>query len=101
MKITTYVKKNYSTLPKSTFEDHGNIKELVIVKEINNWEEGYGHHSYEGLGVDAEGKVFSCTSSGCSCSSNVNWGEDDADLKGVKWQDVEFEKIAVDFSSYE
>jgi hypothetical protein len=101
MKIENYVKKNYAKLPKSTFIDHGSEKELVIVEEINNWEEGWGHHSYQGVGVDAEGKIFECHSGGCSCSVDVSFSETQKDLTGLKWQDVEFEKIRVDFSSYD
>lgn len=101
MTVQTYVKKNYGKLPKSTFESRGETKELVIVKEISNWDEGYGHHSYEGIGVDADGKVFSCHSGGCSCYAEVSWSEDATDLADVKWQDVEWTKYAVDFRGYE
>ncbi len=95
MLITNYVKKNWATLPKSNFDG----KEIVIVREIENWNEGYGHHSYEGLGVDVEGKVFSAYSSGCSCNGTVSYDEDSAVLT-EKWQDVEFNMLCVDFSSY-
>jgi hypothetical protein len=101
MTIQTYVKKNYGKLPKSTFIDHGSEKELVIVEEINNWDEGYGHHCYEGIGVDAEGMVFSCHSGGCSCNCDVSFGESMTDLSNLKWQDIEFERLRVDFSSYD
>jgi hypothetical protein len=103
-KVTTiraYVKKNYKKLPKSTFSDSGASKELVIVKEITNWNEGYGHHDYEGIGIDEDGKVFVCQSGGCSCYSNVSWSENDTDLSDLKWKDLDFERLSQEFSSYE
>lgn len=99
MKITTYIKKNWATLPKSVFTDGNESKELVIVREINNWDEGWGHHSYEGIGVDAEGKVFSAHSSGCSCNGDTSWGETGEALT-ENWQDVEFARLEVSFSTY-
>lgn len=95
MKITTYIKKNWATLPKSKFDD----KELVIVREIQNWEEGYGHHSYKGLGVDENGVVFSATSSGCSCNGDVSTGEDNTELT-EDWKDVDFQTLQVEFDNY-
>lgn len=61
--ISTYIVKNWSTLPKSSFNDFN----VVIFKEIQNEDHGYGHHVYEGYGVDEKGDVYWCYSSGCSC----------------------------------
>ena len=65
--IVEYVQANYDTLGKSSF----NGQEIVIVLEIRNDDEGYGNHSYGGVGVDGDGKVFYCFSSGCSCTGDV------------------------------
>ena len=95
MKIETYVKKNWTTLPKSKFDE----KELVIVREMNNDEQGWGHHSYQGIGVDENGNVFEAQSGGCSCSGDVTVEATDTQLN-EKWQDVDFGKFQVEFNSY-
>jgi hypothetical protein len=105
MKITTYVKNNWDTLPKSTF----NEDELVIVHEIRNSDEGYGHHSYEGVGVDRAGNVCWAYSSGCSCEGTCGvehkpstkvFVSEDIDVTKIRWQDVEFSKLVVEFRDY-
>lgn len=94
--IAIYVLENWEKLPKSNFDD----KELVIVREIENDEEGYGHHYYEGIGVDSEGKVFRVTSSGCSCSGGPSWDEIGESELTENWEDVEFDCLQVSFDSY-
>lgn len=69
--IVSYIVKNWDILPKSRFND----LEVVIFNEIENSNEGYGHHTYEGYGVDKNGNVNWCYSSGCSCT-----GTADADI---------------------
>ena len=95
MKITTYIQKNWATLPKSKFDD----KELVIVREIESWDGGWGHHSYSGVGVDENGVVFSATSGGCSCNGDVSFGEEAVELT-EHWKDVDFQKLQVEYSTY-
>jgi hypothetical protein len=105
MNIVDYIVQNWNTLPKSKFDD----VIVVIFKELQNWDEGYGHHSYEGVGVDVDGNVTWCYSSGCSCSGGpsteikkdlkvfiVDGGIDlNVDPSTVKWKDLE-----VEFTSY-
>jgi phenylpyruvate tautomerase PptA (4-oxalocrotonate tautomerase family) len=52
MNIADYIVKNWDCLPKSKFDD----VTVVIFKEIKNEDWGYGHHTYEGYGVDKNGK---------------------------------------------
>lgn len=68
MTLREFVSDNYQTLPKSKFDDD----ELVIVKEYRNEDHGWGHHLYEGLGIDEFGLLFWCYSSGCSCEGSCN-----------------------------
>lgn len=68
MNIVDYIKNNWSALPKSKFND----LQVVIFKEVQNWDGGYGHHTYEGYGVDENGDVVWCYSSGCSCGGSVD-----------------------------
>lgn len=113
MNIVTYIKKNWKKLPKSTF----NSQEVVIFKEVKNEEYGYGHHSYEGYGVDINGTVLWCYSSGCSCNGDANTQErlKPASLKkdvkvfevssGINLtindiKDVNFESMQVEFNDY-
>lgn len=104
MKINSYVKKNWETLPKSKFDD----LEVVIVKEIRNSEEGWGHHSYEGLGVTKDGKFLWLFSSGCSCSGGPSSEDasmkslviDGSDMQDLKWDAIDFDKLQVSFSTY-
>ena len=62
MNIVDYIVQNWNTLPKSKFDDVA----VVIFNEIKNENLGYGHHDYEGVGVDV-------------------------DPSTVKWQDLEVE----------
>lgn len=66
MDVLNYVRENYDRLPKSTF----NWDEVVIVYEMYNSESGYGNHSYSAYGVDREGRLYLCFSSGCSCNGS-------------------------------
>lgn len=85
MNVLEYVKLNYDTLPKSTFND----EEVVIVYEMYNSQEGYGHHSYSAYGVDKTGKLFLCYSSGCSCSGGCGMDHEE-DTKKLEIGETEF-----------
>ncbi len=63
MNVLDFVKKEYNHLPKS----HFNEKEVIIVYEMNDDNQGWGNHSYSAYGVDQKGAMFYCFSSGCSC----------------------------------
>jgi hypothetical protein len=105
MTIQTYVKKNYEMLPKSNF----NQDELVIVQENCNEDYGYGNHSYDGIGVDCEGKVYWCFSSGCSCDGSCGMTHEKDfkkflvagyDLLKIDWKTINFERLQVSYSDY-
>ena len=105
MDIIKYVVENYNTLPKSSFDD----EECVIVKEICNEDHGYGHHDYEGIGVNSEGKILWCYSSGCSCNGSCGMEHtltekvfevEGFDLSQINPEEVDFERMNVSFSSY-
>ena len=105
MNIVDYIVKNWDTLPKSKFDDVF----VVIFTEIKNENWGYGHHDYEGVGVDKDGNVTWCYSSGCSCNGGpstdikkdlkvfiVDGGIDlNVDPSTVNWKNLE-----VEFESY-
>ena len=77
-KIIDYVKVEYDNLPKSKFDKDKCI--IIYVKEDSA--EGWGHHNFEGLGVEKDGKLKWFFSSGCSCSGGP-WSED-ATLKKIE-----------------
>jgi len=105
MKINTYIKKNWAKLPKSTF----NNEEIVIFFCVTNEDEGWGHHNYNGYGVNKEGEIYWCYSSGCSCDGSCEI-EHKKDLKQLKVEGldissfdhstIDFESLRVDFSDY-
>ena len=105
MNIVNYIVNNWDNLPKSKFDD----VIVVIFKEIQNWDEGYGHHTYEGYGVDKDGNVTWCYSSGCSCSGGPDT-EIKKDLKtftvdsgidlNVDPSTINFNLLDVEFNSY-
>ncbi len=106
MNIQAWVKKNWLNLPKSTFDGF----EVVIVHCKEHEECDYGHHNYSGVGVDKEGKLQWCYSSGCSC--NGSCGTDhkpslkvleitegfNLPLKG--FNKIDYASMQVDFTSY-
>lgn len=111
MNIDTYVKKHYDELPKSTF----NEKELVVVLELQNDDYGYGSHSYSGVGIDRDGKIFYCFSSGCSCTGECDIeaphghnntlkrfevGGQAFDLKSINGATLNFHALQVEFNNY-
>lgn len=107
MNVIKYIKKNFDSLPKSSFDG----LKVVIFKEIRNTNEGWGHHSYEGVGVDESGQVVWCFSSGCSCNGTVTVEHRciEKDLKvlivdeyicEIDHKDIDFAAITVDFSTY-
>jgi hypothetical protein len=99
MNIVNYITTNWDTLPKSKFDD----VIVVIFKELKNEDYGYGHHTYEGYGVDKDGNVTWCYSSGCSCEGGpdtkiekdlkvftVNSGVDlNVDPSTINWKSLE------------
>ena len=101
MNIVNYITSNWSNLPKSKFDD----VIVVIFKEVQNENWGYGHHTYEGYGVDQNGNVTWCYSSGCSCGGGpdteikkdlkvftVDSGIDlDADPSTINWNNLQVE----------
>ncbi len=105
MNIVDYIVNNWDTLPKSKFDD----VIVVIFKELQNWDEGYGHHTYEGYGVDQNGNVTWCYSSGCSCSGGPST-DIKKDLKvfivnsgidlDVDPSTINFNSLEVEFNSY-
>ena len=105
MKLETYVKRHWDSLPKSTFDG----VEVVIVQGSKGWED----HSYEGWGVNEAGEVVWCYSSGCSCQGNC--GVDHLHEREAKalladksfaarrkkdWDAVDWASMAVEFNSY-
>ena len=97
MNIVEYVNRNYAKLPKSSF----NNEEVVVVLEIRNDDEGYGNHSYEGVGVTGDGKVVYCFSSGCSCRGECGISEPHGhDMTTKKWKETNFQSIQVEFNDY-
>lgn len=102
--IVAYVQQHWDTLPKSTFND----EEVVIVREDHNNNEGYGHHSYAGFGIDRKGLVYFCFSSGCSCDGSCGLKHQDAtkaleadeDLSNLNPAEVNFAGLQVEFSDY-
>jgi len=101
--IQEYVKQNWESLPKSTFDDI----QVVIVKEVRNSEEGWGHHYYEGYGIDEGGGFRWLFSSGCSCNGGPS--ENDTikdfmiggeDMKELNSDDIDFKALEVHFSTY-
>ena len=106
MNIQEYVIQNWGTLPKSTF----NGDEVVIIKCIRDDDYGYGHHSYEGYGIDKDGHLIWCYSSGCSCDGScggdhqldaktfeTSWSEDFTSIDPLK---LDFDALQVDFKDY-
>jgi hypothetical protein len=83
--VLEYVKANYESLPKSTF----NNDEVVIVHESHNSNEGWGNHSYSGYGVDNEGRLFLCYSSGCSCRGSCGIDHEE-DTKKLEIDETDF-----------
>lgn len=106
MNIVEYVIANYESLPKSTFDE----KECVIVREVNNSRQEYGHHSYEGIGIDRTGQILWCYSSGCSCNGTAGVEHSDEktvkiliaehDLSGIDPANLDFASLVQDLSSY-
>jgi len=89
--IVEYVRENYDALPKSNF----NKQEVVVVLEIANEDWGYGHHSYSGVAVDREGKIWYGFSSGCSCNGDCGLTEQ------AHGHDTEFKKFEVDGQAFD
>ena len=105
-KLKKFVKDNYETLPKSSF----NKIEVVIVKEICDEDYGYGNHSYQGIGIGENNKFYWCYSSGCSCEGSceaevttkafiIDKGFED-DLKELNPDKIDFDSLQVSMSDY-
>lgn len=106
MKVQDYVKRNWERLPKSFF----NGEAIVIVETVRDDDYGYGDHSYEGWGVDAEGNTVWAYSSGCSCKGSCTIEHSDAkevkifqssrEFKKADWDNFNFEVLQVSFTDY-
>lgn len=105
MNIVEYVKSNWNALPKSAFNDF----EVVIVRENYNDSLGYGHHGYSGVGIDQDGSVFWCFSSGCSCSGSCGVEHietrktlelDMSEVDQIDPENVDFKALEVSFADY-
>jgi hypothetical protein len=104
MKIETYIKKNYSKLPKSSF----NEIEVVIVQIIKDEDEGWGNHSFEAIGINEKGQILWCYSSGCSYTGDCNAEikKDiktfyaDFDLSKLDYKKIDFKDLERHFENY-
>lgn len=104
MTIQEYVKHNWDGLPKSTF----NEDVVVIVQCNHDSDEGWGHHSYDGIGVDKTGTMVWCFSSGCSCKGSCGIEhknsskvlEINENLNISNPEDVNYQQLQVSFSDY-
>lgn len=107
MEIIDYVIENYEKLPKSNFSG----QECVIVEERENSNYGYGHHSYEGIGITKEGNVVWCYSSGCSCNGSAGMDHrqdktakilvvEGVDISQLKPAEIDFKNLEVSFEDY-
>lgn len=105
--IQEYVKQHYAELPKSSFDD----QECVIVHEVRNEDYGFGHHSYEGIGIRQDGSTVWAYSSGCSCEGwttlvehsdrkSVKFLSADFDVDDIDPKSVDFNSLRVSMSSY-
>lgn len=109
MLINQYIKRNWDKLPKSTFNKDN---EVVIFQCVRNDDYGYGHHSYEGYGVDKDGNIMWCYSSGCSCDGSCgvehkcqektvkSFSVEGLDISKISWKGVDFKGLRVDFQDY-
>jgi len=104
MNLQEYIITNWATLSKSNFNDD----EVVIFKCDEDYDGGWGHHTYAGWGVDQHGNTVYCYSSGCSCngSAYVESIKDvkvliaDKDISEVESADINFESLVVNFYDY-
>lgn len=97
-RIANFIIENWDRLPKSYFDD----VEVVIFDEVYNNDSGWGHHSYEGYGVTADGRIVYCTSSGCSCSGSCDVST--SSIITVAPSDISFDnytEIGIDFNALE
>ena len=101
MKINEYIRQNWPVLPKSGF----NETSVVIIREISKSDGGWGHHSYEGVGVTEDGGFVWCYSSGCSCGgeASVSSGADTPtvkifDINGKEWDVDDIDPLTVNYA---
>lgn len=106
MNITEYIKENWLRLPKSSF----NNEEIVIVETVSDEDGGWGHHHYEGWGVDRDGKTIWAYSSGCSCNGHCDIEhrheatfkllETTKEFSETDWDAFDFQSLQVSFTDY-
>jgi hypothetical protein len=106
MKIIDYIVSNWNDLPKSQF----NKDEVVIFSCTDDSNEGWGHHYYNGYGVDVEGKLVMCYSSGCSCNGSCGADhvtdfktltiKDNTLFEDINPERINFDELSVNFSDY-
>ncbi len=87
-KIVDYVKENYAKLPESDFDKEG---KCVIIYVKKDYDEGWGHHGFEGLGVTKKGQLKWYFSSGCSCAGGTH--SEDASLKSVVVEEDPYDAV--------
>ena len=97
--IQIYIRDNWDSLPKSKF----NTDEVVIFHCVKDEQYGYGHHIYEGYGVNQTGQLLWCYSSGCSCGGSVSVEDRKVDFKVfmVDGIDLNIDPKSVNFSALE
>lgn len=103
-KIQDYIKANWNTLPKSSFDE----VEVVMFDTVTNEDGGYGHHSYEGYGVLQNGDLVCAHSSGCSCDGSCSTNtvayyldkEKSLHFDNYTPEEIDFGSHEVSFSSY-
>jgi hypothetical protein len=106
MKAETYIQRNWDKLPKSTFDG----EEVVMVEWVAESDGGYGHHNFEGWGVNKEGKTVWCYSSGCSCNGEAGIDHDHTtsekmfeayhQFKEADWDKFDWSGLTVSYDSY-
>ena len=107
----SFVRENWENLPKSSFND----EKVVIFRCIEQYDGGWGHHSYTGYGVAKNGDVVYCYSSGCSCNGHAEvdsrgplptekdlkiFSMADGDVDPFDFSKVDFDSLVVSYSDY-
>lgn len=106
MKLIQYISDNWSNLPKSNF----NGDEVVIFHCNCDSNEGWGHHYYDGYGVDKYGRIVMCYSSGCSCTGSCGTDhvrdfktltvKDNTPFEDINPETINYGSLQVSFSDY-
>ena len=62
------IRLNWPDLPKSNYDG----QEIVVFYTAEDYNGGYGHHSHTAFGINKDGEIVRCHSSGCSCGCSVS-----------------------------